>query len=91
MNVAALEKEIRGSIEIGNPWAVDDLIEEYCGDHGDLKMIVMQIVADEYRKRLRKMSREELLRRYQQCFEEQDDANKDWLLGEIAEEIIQEN
>jgi len=51
----------------------------------------MQIVADEYRQRLRNMPRDEVLRLYEQFYAEQEESNRDWLLGEIVEEIIQEN
>lgn len=51
----------------------------------------MAIVADEYRERLRKMPRDAALRLYEECYTKKDDANKAWLLGEIVEEIVQEN
>jgi hypothetical protein len=85
------EDEIRRAVEIGNPWALDDILEDVCGQHGDLKAAVMEIVAEEYRKRLTMISRDELSKLYQECYVAQDDANKDWLLGEIVEEMILRN
>jgi hypothetical protein len=90
-HVQNFEQQIRDAVEIGNPWALDELIEEVCGQSNQLRGVVMQIVADEYRQRLRNMRRDEVLRLYEQFYAEQEDSNRDWLLGEVVEEIIQEN
>jgi hypothetical protein len=90
-HVQNFEQQIRDAVEIGNPWALDELIEEVCGQSNELRGVVMQIVADEYRQRLRNMPRNELLRLYKEFYAEQEDSNRDWLLGEVVEEIIREN
>lgn len=87
----SFEQEIRNAVEVGNPWALEELLEEMCAENNELRRVVMAIVADEYRVRLRKMPRGEALRLYEECYTDKDDANKDWLLGEITEEIIQGN
>jgi len=86
-HVQNFEQQIRDAVEIGNPWALDELIEEVCGQNNELRGVVMDIVADEYRLQCRKMSHDQVLQLYQDYYVEQDDANKDWLLGEIVEEI----
>jgi hypothetical protein len=90
-HVQNFEQQIRDAVEIGNPWALDELIEEVCGESNELRGVVMQIVADEYRQRLRNMRRDEVLRLYEQSYVEQDDSNMDWLLGEVVEEMLAEN
>jgi hypothetical protein len=87
----AIEKEIKSAVEIGNPWALDEVIEEVCGDHRDLANTVMEIVVDEYKRRLREMCQGEMLELYQRFYLDQSDANKDWLLGELVEAAIREN
>jgi hypothetical protein len=90
-HVQNFEQQIRDAVEIGNPWALDELIEEVCGQSNELRGVVMQIVTDEYRQRLRNMPRNELLRLYKEFYAEQEDSNRDWLLGEMVEEMLAEN
>jgi hypothetical protein len=90
-HVQNFEQQIRDAVEIGNPWALDELIQEVCGQSNELRGVVMQIVTDEYRQRLRNMPRNEILRLYKEFYAEQEDSNRDWLLGEVVEEIIREN
>jgi hypothetical protein len=81
------EKRIRQAVKPGDPWALDALMEEICGDDRILRGECSVIVADEYRCRLSAMSRQEMQELYRRCYEELTDANKDWLLGEIVESI----
>ena len=81
------EKRIRGAVKPGDPWALDELTEEVCGDDGELRREFSEIVADEYRRRLADMPRGEMRKLYRRCYKEQTDANKDWLLGEVVERI----
>ncbi len=84
------EAEIRRTVEIGNPWALDDLIEETCGVDAELAGVVRAVVADEYIRRLAIMSPKEMNELYEEYYLEPTDANKDWLLGEIVESIRSE-
>jgi hypothetical protein len=81
------ERDIREAVEIGNPWAFDGLIEETCSTDAELIGIVSQIVAEEYRTRLSGMTPDEMDVLYREFYLEASDANKDWLLGEVIEEI----
>jgi hypothetical protein len=81
------EKKIRQAVKPGNPWALDDLTEEICGDDGELRREFSEIVADEYRRVLSAMPRSKMQELYRQCYTVESDANKDWLLGEIVESI----
>jgi hypothetical protein len=81
------EKKIRNSVKLGDPWALDELIAEICEDSSELRHKFGEIVADEYRRRLSTMLRSEMRELYRRCFKEESDANKDWLLGEIVENI----
>lgn len=85
------EQEMRNAVEIGNPWALDGLIEEISGQSDDLKVVVVQIVADEYRSRVRKLPREEALRPCREFCVDEHDPSKDSLPGEVREDVIQEN
>jgi hypothetical protein len=82
-----LEKQIRKTVEIGEPYALDELLAETCGDDLILRRECAEIVADEYRRRLSAMPRDEMWELYHRCYEEESDANKDWLLGEVVESI----
>jgi len=86
-----LEKEIKSAVEIGTPCVLDDLIEEVCGDHTHLAGAGMEIVVDEHHRWLKGASRQAMLESYRKSYVEQTGANKDWLLGEVVEEIIQKN
>jgi hypothetical protein len=66
---------------------LDELTEEICGGDRTLRGKCSEIVADEYRSRLSAMPRQEMQELYRRCYEEQTDASKDWLLGEIVESI----
>jgi hypothetical protein len=81
------EKRIREAVSLGDPWALDELAQEICGDDSELRRECSEIVADEYRRRLSAMPRQEMRKLYQRCYKEPGDANKDWLLGEIVESI----
>ena len=81
------EKQIRRAVKLGDPWALDELTEEICGDDSMLRSECGAIVVDEYRRRLSAMPRQEMRELYRRCYEELTDANKDWLLGEIVESI----
>jgi hypothetical protein len=81
------EKRICRAVKLGDPWALDELTEGICGDERELRREFSEIVADEYRHRLSAMPRQEMRELYRRCYKEQTDANKDWLLGEIVEEI----
>ena len=80
-------KKIRQAVKLGDPWALDDITEEICGDDGELRREIGQIVADEYRIRLMSMPREEMRELYRRYYKDESDSNKDWLLGEIVESI----
>jgi len=81
------EKRIRAAVKPGDPWALDELTAEICGDDTKLRGEFSEIVADEYRRRLSAMPRQEMRELYRGCYQELTDANKDWLLGEIVESI----
>jgi hypothetical protein len=81
------EKRIRRAVKPGDPWALDKLMEEICGEDSNLRREFGEIVADEYRRRLSAMLRQEMRELYSRCYEQPSDANKDWLLGEIVESI----
>ena len=81
------EKQIRSAVKPGDPWGLDELTEEICGDDPDLRREFSEIVADEYRCRLSAMPRHEMRELYHRRYKNQTDANKDWLLGEIVETI----
>lgn len=81
------ERRIRQTVIPGEPWALDGLVQEICGDDLELRREFSGIVADEYRRRVFAMPRAEMRELYRRCYREQTDANKDWLLGEIVEEI----
>jgi hypothetical protein len=81
------EKRIRRAVKPGEPWVLDELTEEICGDDRELRREFSEIVADEYRHQLSAMPRQEMRELYRRCYKEQTDANKDWLLGEIVESI----
>lgn len=85
------ECEIRRAVDIGNPRALNDLIEEMCDNRSDLIGAVGEIVASEYKRRLNQMSRDRMLKLYKEFYIEQRDANKDWLLAEVVDEIIQQS
>ena len=82
-----IEKRVRRAVKPGDPWALDELTEEICGDNGELRREFSEIVADEYQRRLSVIPCEEMRALYRRCYKEQTDANKDWLLGEIVESI----
>ncbi|GEM_PF-6457879 len=82
-----IERRIRDAVSPGEPWALDELTLEICGDDRQLAKEFSEIVADEYRRRLHAMPREKMRELYHRCYEEPGDANKDWLLGEIVENI----
>jgi uncharacterized protein CbrC (UPF0167 family) len=82
-----IEKRIREVVKPGEPYALDELTKEVCGDDGELRREFSEVVTDEYRRRLSAMPREEMRELYRRCYEEESDANKDWLLGEIIEGI----
>ena len=82
-----IEKRIRSTVKPGDPWALDELTEEICGDDSELRREFSEIVADEYHRRLSAMPRQEMRDLYRRCHKEQTDANKDWLLGEVVESI----
>ena len=84
------EERIRSTVKPGDPWALDELMEEICGDDGELRREIGEVVADEYRRRLSAMPRGKMRELYRRCYKEQADANKDWLLGEIVEGIVAE-
>jgi len=81
------EKRIRRAVKPGDPWALDELTEEICGNDSKLRREFSEIVADEYRRRLSAMPRQEMRDLYRRCYKKQTDANKDWLFGEIVESI----
>ncbi len=81
------KKRIRRAVKPGDPWALDELTEEICGGDREQRREFSEIVADEYRRRLSAMPRQEMRELYRNCYKEQTDANKDWLLGEIVESI----
>lgn len=81
------EKRIRRTVKPGDPWALDELRTEICGEDRKLAGEFSEIVADEYRRRLSTMPRQEMQELYRRCYREPNDANKDWLLGEIVESI----
>ncbi|HUI06141.1 MAG TPA: hypothetical protein VL486_03975 [Verrucomicrobiae bacterium] len=83
---AKTENRIRAAVILGNPWALDELRGEICSNDQEAEAFA-EIVADEYRRRLRAMPREEMLELYREFYENASDANKDWLLGEIVESI----
>jgi hypothetical protein len=82
-----VEKRIREAVKLGEPYALDELMDEICGEDPTLRREYGEIVADEYRRRLSTMSRHEMRGLYRRYFKEESDANKDWLLGEIVEGI----
>ena len=82
-----IEKRIRSTTKPGDPWALDELMDKICGDDRNMRRKFSEIVADEYRRRMSAMPREEMRELYRRCYKEQTDANKDWLLGEIIESI----
>jgi len=81
------EKRIRRAVKPGDPWALDELTQEICGDDSKLRREFSEIVADEYRRRLSAMPRQEMRELYRHSYKEPTDANKDWLLGQIVESI----
>jgi hypothetical protein len=81
------EKRIRHAVKPGDPWALDKLMEEICGEDSNLHREFSEIVADVYRRSLSAMTRQEMRELYRRCYEQPSDANKDWLLGEIVESI----
>jgi hypothetical protein len=81
-----VEKRIRAAVKPGDPCAVNELLEELSLDDDD-RTNVAEIVADEYRRRLKAMPREQMLELYRLFYEDANDANKDWLLGEVVEGI----
>jgi hypothetical protein len=81
------ENQIRRTAKPGDPWALDELTAEICGDDTKLRGEFSEIVADEYRCRLSAMPRQEMHELYRRCYKQPSDANKDWLLGEIVESI----
>jgi hypothetical protein len=82
-----IEKRIREAVKLGEPYALDELTEEICGEDGELRREFGEIVADEYQRRISAMPREEMRELYRRCYKDESDANKDWLLGEIVESI----
>lgn len=44
MHALNFEQEIRNAVEVGNPWALDDLLEEVCAENNELRRVVMAIV-----------------------------------------------
>ena len=84
---SATERRIRDAVEPGDPWAVDELTEEICGEDPKLHGGVTEIVADEYRRRLSARPRQAARERERRCYKEPNDADKDWLLGEIVESV----
>jgi hypothetical protein len=49
------EKRIRRAVKPGDPWALDELMEEICADDSMLRGECSEIVADEYHRRLSAM------------------------------------
>lgn len=82
-----IEKQIRRTVKLGNPWALDGLTMGAHGEDRKLAGEFGEIVVDEYRRRLSAMPREKMRELYHRCYEEPTYANKDWLLGEIVESI----
>jgi hypothetical protein len=82
-----IEKQIRLAVSPGEPFALDELIEEICRDDTSLRGECSKIVADEYRRRLAAMTRGAMRELYRRHYKVETDANKDWLLGEIVESI----
>lgn len=82
-----IEKRIREAVKLGEPYALDELTEEICGDDGESRREFSEVVTDEYRRHLSAMPREKMRELYRRCYMEESDANKDWLLGEIVEGI----
>jgi hypothetical protein len=68
-----IENEIQTAVKAGDPFALDGLTEKLC--------------ADEYRRRLGTMPRALMLELDRRFYENPSDANKDWLLGEVVENI----
>ncbi len=83
---ANIESQIRASVSPGNPFTLDGLTEKFCAADAD-RVAFSEIVADEYRRRLAAMPLKQMLELYERCYKNPSDANKDWLLGEIAESI----
>ncbi len=81
-----VKKLVRARVQPGNPFALDELLAKLGLDDQDRAAIV-EIMADEYERRLRAMPREQMLEFYRLFYENTSDANKDWLLGEIVESI----
>ncbi|MGD1088254.1 MAG: hypothetical protein ABR955_05960 [Verrucomicrobiota bacterium] len=81
------EKQIREAVKLGEPYALDELMTEICGNDPILRRESSEIVADEYHRRLSTMPRQEIQELYRRSYMEPTDANKDWLLGEIVESI----
>ena len=79
---AQIETRIRQAIKLGDPWALDELKDEICGEDRQLKEIFSKIIGDEYQRQLVAMPRRKMLKIYRECYEEPGDADKDWLLGE---------
>jgi len=50
-----IEKRLRRAVKPGDPWALDELTEEICGNDSKLRREFSEIVADEYRHRLSAM------------------------------------
>ena len=42
------EKRIRRAVKPGDPWALDELTEEICGNDSKLRREFSEIMADEY-------------------------------------------
>lgn len=81
-----IERRILTATDLGNPFALDDFLAAACNDDVD-RSALTEIVADEYRRRLAAMPRKQMLELYRQFYEDANDANKDWLLGETVESI----
>jgi hypothetical protein len=83
---AAIESRLRATVKLGDPFALGELLANVCGDDVERSM-ASEVIADEYRRRLAAMPREEMLEVYRRHYQDASDANKDWLLGEIVESI----
>ncbi len=81
-----IQNAIRDAVKPGDAWALDELRKEVCTSDQEREAL-SEIVAEEYRRRLDAMQREEMLEVYRRHYQNATDANKDWLLGEIVESI----
>ncbi|MBU6409308.1 MAG: hypothetical protein KGR98_02870 [Verrucomicrobia bacterium] len=84
---AGIEKGILDAVKSGDQQALEEIAEEKRGGVVDPWREFGEIVADEYRRRLTAMPRQEMRGLYRRYYKAQTDAGKDWLLAEIVESI----